>query len=48
LAVPLALSIRQAVSEIGGVAGQRIEVVGYVRADELNTILRYTSSDGGL
>ncbi|MGD2148810.1 MAG: iron-sulfur cluster assembly protein [Anaerolineae bacterium] len=48
LAVPLALSIRQAVSEIGGVAGQRIEVVGYVRADELNTILRYTSGDGDL
>ena len=46
LAVPLALSIRQAVAEIAGVTGQSVEVVGYVRADELNAILRDASDAG--
>jgi metal-sulfur cluster biosynthetic enzyme len=40
LAVPLALSIREAVGEVEGVTGQAMEVVGYVRADELNAILQ--------
>ena len=40
LAVPLALSIRRAVAEVSGVAGQEMEVVGYVGADELNAWLR--------
>lgn len=40
LAVVLALSIRQAVEEVEGVTGQEIEVVGYVRAGELNAMLR--------
>ena len=40
LAVSLALSIRQAVAELEGVAGQEIEVVGYVKAEELNAMLR--------
>jgi metal-sulfur cluster biosynthetic enzyme len=40
LAVPLALSIRQAVEEVEGVTGQEITVVGYVRAEELNAMLR--------
>lgn len=40
LAVPLALSVREAVAEVEGVAGQEIEVVGYVRAGELNAMLR--------
>lgn len=40
LAVPLALSIRQAVAEVEGVADQEIEVVGYIRAEELNAMLR--------
>jgi len=40
LAVVLALSIRQAVAEVEGVTGQEIEVVGYVRAEELNAMLR--------
>ncbi|MGD2039367.1 MAG: iron-sulfur cluster assembly protein [Anaerolineae bacterium] len=39
IAVTLALNIRQAVAEVPGVAGQEIEVVGYVAADELNAIL---------
>jgi len=46
LAVPPALSIRQAVAEIDGVTGQSIEVVGYVRADEVNAILRDASGNG--
>jgi len=40
LAVVLAISIRQAVAEVEGVTGQEIEVVGYVRAGELNAMLR--------
>ena len=40
LAVPLALSIREAVGQVEGVTGQEIEVVGYVRAAELNAMLR--------
>lgn len=39
LAVPLALSIREAVAEVEGVTGQGIEVVGYVGAEELNRML---------
>ncbi len=39
LAVSLALSIRQAVAEVEGVTDQEIEVVGHVRAAELNTML---------
>jgi metal-sulfur cluster biosynthetic enzyme len=39
LAVPLALSIREAVAEVEGVTGQGIEVVGYVGAKELNRML---------
>jgi metal-sulfur cluster biosynthetic enzyme len=40
LAVVLALSIRQAVAEVEGVTSQEIEVVGYVKARELNALLR--------
>jgi len=40
LAVPLALSICQAVAAVDGVTHQQIEVVGYVRAGELNAMLR--------
>ena len=40
LAVPLALSIREAVAEVEGVTDQETEVVGYVRAAELNAMLR--------
>jgi len=39
IAVPLALSIREAVADVDGVTGQEIEVVGYVKAEELNAIL---------
>jgi metal-sulfur cluster biosynthetic enzyme len=44
LAVSLALSIRQAVAEVEGVTGQEIGVVGYIRAEELNTMLRELAS----
>jgi metal-sulfur cluster biosynthetic enzyme len=40
LAVSLALSIREAVAGVEGVTDQEIEVVGYVRAAELNAMLR--------
>jgi metal-sulfur cluster biosynthetic enzyme len=40
LAVVLVLSIRQAVAEVEGVTSQEIEVVGYVKARELNALLR--------
>jgi metal-sulfur cluster biosynthetic enzyme len=39
LAVPLALSIREAVAEVEGVTRQQIEVVGYIKAGELDTML---------
>ena len=40
LAVPLALSIREAVAEVDGVTGQEIEVVGYIKAEEVNAMLQ--------
>lgn len=40
LAVPLALSIREAVAEVPGVTHQEIQVVGYIKAEELNAMLR--------
>jgi ATP-binding protein involved in chromosome partitioning len=40
LAVSLALNIREAVADVPGVGEQAIEVVGYVGADELNSLLR--------
>jgi metal-sulfur cluster biosynthetic enzyme len=47
LAVPLALSIRDAVAGVPGVTGQEIEVVGYVGAEELNALLREQVSRAG-
>jgi len=40
IAVSLAFNIRDAVANVEGVDGQEIEVVGYVRAEELNAMLR--------
>jgi metal-sulfur cluster biosynthetic enzyme len=40
IAVSLALSIRRAVAEVDGVTGQEIEVVGYIKAKELNAMLQ--------
>lgn len=40
LAVTLALSIKEAVAAVDGVAEQEIEVAGYVGADALNELLR--------
>ena len=42
LAVTLTLSIREAIAEVEGVTSQSIEVVGYVRAEELNALLKET------
>jgi metal-sulfur cluster biosynthetic enzyme len=47
LAVHLALGIRDAVAGVPGVTGQEVEVVGYVGADELNTLLRESQSRAG-
>jgi metal-sulfur cluster biosynthetic enzyme len=40
IAVPLAVEIRRAVRAAPGVTGQEIRVEGYVRGDELTTLLR--------
>jgi metal-sulfur cluster biosynthetic enzyme len=40
LAVQLIVSIRDAIAAVPGVEKQQIDVVGYVRADELNALLR--------
>jgi metal-sulfur cluster biosynthetic enzyme len=40
LAVPLALSVRDAVAGVAGVTEQEIEVVGYVGAEALNDLLK--------
>ena len=47
LAVPLALSIRDAVAAVPGVTEQEIEVVGYVGAAGLNRLLKEKVKDGG-
>jgi metal-sulfur cluster biosynthetic enzyme len=44
LALPLALSIRKAVAEVEGVTDQEVEVVGYLKAEELNAMLREIGS----
>ncbi len=46
LAVPLALSIRDAVAGVPGMKEQQIEVVGYVGAEELNALLGEQVSTG--
>ncbi len=43
LAVHLALGIREAVAAVPGVTEQHLEVVGYVGADELNSLLKESS-----
>jgi metal-sulfur cluster biosynthetic enzyme len=40
IAVPLALAIIQAVSEVPGITGQDLQVIDYVQADVLNEILK--------
>jgi len=40
IAVPLALGIIQAISEVPGVTGQSMTVVDYIQADKLNEILK--------
>ena len=47
IAVPLALSIREAVAEVEGVTGQEIEVIGYIKAEELNAMLRELADRDG-
>ena len=35
IAVPLSLMIQKAVAEVDGVSGQELQIVGYLRAEEL-------------
>jgi metal-sulfur cluster biosynthetic enzyme len=43
IAVPLAVTILQAISEVEGVTGQNITVVDYVEAEQLNQVLHTIS-----
>ena len=45
LAIPLALMIHHAIEEVTGVAKQKIKVVDYTHADEVNKILNQLSKD---
>ena len=47
IAVPLSLMIQKAVASVPGVTGQKLEIVGYMQADELNTMLREMLEDMG-
>lgn len=40
IAVPLSVAIRRAVSEVPGVTGQDLEIVGYIQAEELTEMIR--------
>ncbi len=44
IAVPLALAIRKAVAEVDEVSRQEIEVIGYIKAAELNELLQSLES----
>jgi metal-sulfur cluster biosynthetic enzyme len=45
LAVTLAFQIKEAVAQVEGVAGQEVEVVGYVGARALNALLKEGEED---
>jgi metal-sulfur cluster biosynthetic enzyme len=40
IAVPLSIAIQQAVSEVEGVTAQNMEIVGYIQAEELTTLVK--------
>jgi metal-sulfur cluster biosynthetic enzyme len=40
LAVPLSIAIQRAVAEVEGVTEQKIEIVGYIQADDLTALLQ--------
>jgi metal-sulfur cluster biosynthetic enzyme len=45
IAVPLSLAIRQAVAEVEGVTGQEVQIVGYLRAEELTRWIQEALAD---
>jgi metal-sulfur cluster biosynthetic enzyme len=45
LAVTLVLQIKEAMAQVEGVTGQKVEVVGYVGARELNALLKESEED---
>lgn len=47
IAVPLSLMIQKAVASVPGVTEQKIEIVGYMQADELTTMLQDTLTGMG-
>lgn len=47
MAVPLAIEIRRAVRETPGVTSQAVQVEGYVRSDELTTLLHELDEERG-
>ena len=47
IAVPLSISIKQAVSEIKGITGQDLEIVGYLQAKELTAMFRKWLAEEG-
>jgi metal-sulfur cluster biosynthetic enzyme len=40
IAVPLSIAMQQAVSEVEGVTEQNMEIVGYIQAEELTTLIK--------
>jgi metal-sulfur cluster biosynthetic enzyme len=47
IAVPLSLMIQNAVASVPGVKDQDMEIVGYIQAEELTTLLREMLADLG-
>jgi metal-sulfur cluster biosynthetic enzyme len=45
IAIPLSVAIKLAVSEVEGVIGQDLEIVGFIQADELTELLRQLMLD---
>jgi metal-sulfur cluster biosynthetic enzyme len=40
LAVPISIAIQRAVAEVEGVTDQKMEIVGYIQADDLTALLQ--------
>ncbi len=45
IAVPLALELQRAVAEVQGVTDQDLQIVGWIRSEELTTLLRQALRD---
>jgi metal-sulfur cluster biosynthetic enzyme len=47
IAVPLSLTIQGTIAKVRGVAGQDMQIVGYIQAEELTALLRETLEEMG-